>query len=108
MDRIDNWLGIRERKGKGPEVKIVVKRASRPRAPRSIPTPTRLLVKVNKATLARLYAFQSRMPAPRSFNTIVDTLLNEALDARFFHLHPGQGRQLPVNYEHIPTLDEIE
>ena len=98
MSKLDDWLGIRERQGKPPEIHVVVKRAGRPRAIRGIAKPKRLLAQVKPETLKRILAFQSRMPEMRTFNTIINTLLNEALDARFFHLHPGQGRRLPTNF----------
>ena len=105
MSRIDDWLGIRERQGKPPTVQIVVKRSKVPRAISAIPKKKRLVAQIHKATLARVLAFQSRMPEMRTFNTIIDTLLNEALDARFFHLHPGQGRKLPTNFT-LPNEEE--
>ena len=105
MSKLDDWLGIRERQGKPPEIHVVVKRAARPRAIRGIAKPKRLLAQVKPETLKRILAFQSRMPEMRTFNTIIDTLLNEALDARFFHLHPGQGRKLPTNFT-LPNEEE--
>lgn len=98
MDRLENWLELRARKGRSVAIDPIA-RQSRPRAIRRIPGTRRLLADVRPETLQRIQAFESRMPQRRTWNTIIDTLLNEALDARLFFLHPGTGNGRKTNYE---------
>jgi hypothetical protein len=92
MSKLDDWLGIRERQGKLPQVKKVA-RASRPRksAAKLRPHDPWLVAELSPALMQRLCSFVAKGEVPRTFNYYIERLLTEALDQRGYLLHPGRG-----------------
>ena len=91
MDRLEDWLGIRERQGRPPQVTINVKRPRRPRTGALIAKNRRLIAELSPELMHRLCGFIARGKMQRPFNYYIERLLSEALDQRGYQLHPGRG-----------------